>query len=360
MFFFYGPTDSTKSTFIDAISSTLGNYHMSAAFTTWCVQTTSGGNRGDLVRLAGARLVTSVEIRKGAKFDEELIKRVVGGDEITAAAKYEAEVSFRATFTMILAANDSPKVRDDDEGMWNRMRRVPFVHVPPKKDPKVKAQLGDPNVSGPAILAWAVRGCLDWQKNGLGTSKAIDDCTTEYRHDMDRAALFFDAWCEFDEGLRVARSVLRQKYEQWCKENNIKYPLSSKELASRLYEHGVEPAKSNGNNIWKGVCVLVDERLCRGRVAVEGHGSPKIPLRDLQNDFLESTPLSYTVTPRHISEEKNQHGVDSKTIGGSDSLEPCRIGDLVAPPHESTSEYLDRLLPAEELYGVRFPENEDE
>src|SRR5690606_41008280 len=39
--------------------------------------------------------IFSVEVEENAKFNAKLLKAWTGGDEITAAAKYEAEVSFR-------------------------------------------------------------------------------------------------------------------------------------------------------------------------------------------------------------------------------------------------------------------------
>ncbi|HMJ14822.1 MAG TPA: phage/plasmid primase, P4 family, partial [Polyangiaceae bacterium] len=180
-FFLYGPPGTAKSTLIEAFHAALGEYARSADFDTWVVQTNVGGNRGDLVRLAGARLVTSVEVRRGAKWDEALVKRVTGGDELVAAAKFESEVSFRPAFTLMLAANDAPSARDDDEGLWARMRRIPLTTAIPveKQDRTIKAKLREPEHAA-AILAWAVEGCLAWQRNGLGTAKAVEASTAAY------------------------------------------------------------------------------------------------------------------------------------------------------------------------------------
>jgi putative DNA primase/helicase len=258
--FLYGPPDSGKSTLFDAVSTAIGDYHVATDFTTWCTQTNTGGNRGDLVRLAGARLVTSVEVRAGARFDEALVKRVTGGDLITAAAKYESEVTFRPSFTLLLAANDAPKIRDDDAGVWSRVLRVPFpVPIPAdKKNPNVRRVLTDPKQAGPAVLAWAVRGCLEWQQDGLGTCAAVQASTDLYRGEMDRIAGFFDSCCAFGEGLRVRRKELSEAYMQWCKENGVRAPLTSRDIATRLRERAVEPAKSNGQRMWNGV-TLTDE-----------------------------------------------------------------------------------------------------
>lgn len=255
--FLHGPPDGMKSTFIDAVGGALGEYHASAAFETWLVQSATGGNRGDLVRLMGARLVSSVEVRKGARFDEAIVKSVTGGDLITAAAKYEAEVTFMATFALWLAANDAPTIRDDDEGAWSRVRRIPFEHPLPKdrQDPTMRSRLREPAARA-AILAWAVQGCLAWQKEGIGTCAAVEASTAEYRAESDRVAGFLAERCSFGEGNRANTSALRHAYVEWCQEQGIRTPLTAREFAKRLEERKCESGKSDGKRVWKGLRLL--------------------------------------------------------------------------------------------------------
>jgi putative DNA primase/helicase len=257
--FLYGPPDGMKSTFIDAVSSTMGEYAEAADFTTWIVQTNTGGNRGDLVSLLGARLVCSVEVRKGVKFDEAVLKKVTGGDELKAAAKFEKEIRFRPSFALWLAANDAPVIRDDDDGAWSRVRRVPFDHPLPKdqQDPTMRERLRAPDVQT-AILAWAVNGCLQWQRSGIGTCAAVERSSAAYRGEMDRIVGFFDESCRFEDDARVERKLFREAYEAWCKENGIKAPLSPRDIALRLRERGVSDGKSDGRRVWKGVRLLAD------------------------------------------------------------------------------------------------------
>ena len=199
--FIYGPPDGAKSTFITVVSAILGDYHVASDPDTWLLRQQVGGNRGDVVRLRGARLTTAVEIKKGSKFDEQLIKAVTGGDTITQAAKYKDEISFKPTFSLWFAANDCPAIRDDDTGMWKRVRRVPFTNVIPKakQDPNMRHRLKTPDVQR-AILAWAVQGCLAWQRGGLGTCKAVEVSSEEYRNENDKFGEFFEGSCIFDPG----------------------------------------------------------------------------------------------------------------------------------------------------------------
>lgn len=230
--FLYGPPDGAKSTFVNALVAAWGDYAITPAFSTWLVQTSTGGNRGDLVALAGARLAVSVEARKGARFDEETLKRITGGDPVTAAAKYESEVTFTPACKIVLAANDAPRAREDDAGFWRRCKRVPFEAKFAAVDPFMSAKLRAPDVQQ-AILAWAVEGCLDWQAEGLGTCAAVERSTADYRQESDLYSGFFDG-CRHVPGARCKTSVARRLFETWCKENGIRVFLNTKDFRTRM------------------------------------------------------------------------------------------------------------------------------
>lgn len=115
------------------------------------------------------------------------MKQLTGGDKMTARFLYEAEFEFRASAKLWLAANHAPKVGHHDGAMWRRILRVPFERTIPKdkRDPRLKAFLSDPTKGGPAVLAWAVQGCLMWQREGLGVPPAVTNATAAHRAEMD-------------------------------------------------------------------------------------------------------------------------------------------------------------------------------
>jgi putative DNA primase/helicase len=255
MFFTFGPPGSAKSTLIDALASMLGDYHVASSPDTWLVQAQTGGNRGDLVRLAGARLVTAVEFKQGARFDEALIKGVTGGDPMTAAAKYESEVTVTPTFTLWFAANDSPTIRSDDDGMWARMRRIPFDHAIPKElqDKSIKARLKKDAGCRSAVLAWSVAGCLRWQLSGLGSSSAVDKSSKEYQAEMDPVGDFFDDNLVFESDAKMNQGDVRKLYGAWAKEEGVLRPLGRKQLQKAVTDRGGRYVKVLGKRVVKGV-----------------------------------------------------------------------------------------------------------
>lgn len=256
-FLLYGEPGTGKSTIIDGLQAALGDYAMATPFDTWLAHTNVGGNRGDLVRLAGTRLAVSAEVRKGARWDEAIVKQITGGDEIVAAAKFEAEVSFRAACTLVLAANDAPTARDDDAGFWARCQRIPFERVIPEAEQVrgLKDELRKPD-NARAVLAWAVRGCLAWQAHGIGSCAAVERSTAAYRAESDRFGEFLEECMVVDPSdptARITRKLLRAQYEQWAKEVGLRTLLSARQMRARLLERGVTETKYVGERMWVGV-----------------------------------------------------------------------------------------------------------
>ena len=171
--FFHGSGANGKSTFIDIARRLLGGYATSAQPDTFMARRTGGGPSSDIARLAGKRLVISNEIRDGAQFEENLLKQIVGGDEVVAREMYASEFVFRPKLKLFIAGNHLPVIRGDDDGIWRRVQFIPFVRTIPEAErdkhliDKLVAEL-------PGILNWAIQGCLTWQKVGLHPRPAYD------------------------------------------------------------------------------------------------------------------------------------------------------------------------------------------
>jgi putative DNA primase/helicase len=254
-FFIYSrKPDTGKSTFADALRGALGDYASDADFETWLVQSSTGGNRGDIARLTGARLVISVEVRRRAKFDTKLVKAVTGGDPVTVAAKYEKEFTYRPQFKILLAANDAPVIRDDDRPMFERCLRIPFdVQVPPaRKDPDLKRRLADPTDGGRAVLRWIVDGCLAWQREGLGVPPAVRHSSEAYLHEMNTFGQFIEEACLLEPTASVSKRDFRDAYDRWTKESGVR-PLGARDLKDRLVSMGVSDGSTGRARIWKGI-----------------------------------------------------------------------------------------------------------
>lgn len=257
LFFCYGPTASGKSTFLDALGACLGDYSMTADFETFVAKEHSGGAKSDVARLAGSRYVRSVEVDEGKRLAEGLVKGLTGGDLITARFLYGNEFEFLPAFKLWLAANDAPRVRHSDEALWRRILRVPFDHSVPegKRDPTLKRDLRSTTVGGPAVLAWAVRGCLEWQQEKLGVPARVVEETAAYRDEQDPLKEFLEDRCIERDGVWCTKDLLYSAYEQWAG----KRPMSRRKLAELLTHRGFqEDRKRVGGEVkrlWIGLGV---------------------------------------------------------------------------------------------------------
>ena len=243
----------------------LGDYGTSANFSTFLAQRDEDRPRQDIARLAGARFVLSLEVSEGRHLDEGVVKKVTGGDKTVARFLFGREFQFKPAFKLWLAANSSPKARTDDDAIWNRIVRIPFTHVVPteKRDHRVKMTLGNAQRAGPALLAWAVKGCLAWQRNGLMIPAEVKASSEDYRLEVDGLAGFIEDCCVLETDGWVWSSVLIDEYDRWARANNEKKVLRGKSFGARLKARGCSSERREKGNLgavrgWKGIRVLSD------------------------------------------------------------------------------------------------------
>jgi putative DNA primase/helicase len=259
LFFVHGLAATGKSTFLEALKASFGSYAKVADFESFIQRREVGGVRNDIAELAGCRFVVSIEVDEGKKLAEGLVKMLTGGDTVRARFLYQEAFEFPPQFKLWLAANHAPRVKDDDTALWRRILRIPFDHVVPKerRDPAVKAQLRDPAISGPAILAWAVEGCFRWQNEGLRVPEVVERATEQYRIEMDPLRQFIEDCCTIDPLAWVSSSKLRGAYEAWAKGDGEKDLLGNRALAERLKARGCtrDARWSSGTSLrgWRGI-----------------------------------------------------------------------------------------------------------
>ncbi len=267
LFMILGPENSGKSSVVEAIKAAMGDYALSADFETFLrsKKDNDKGTRNDVARLAGSRMVSSAETERGRILSVDVIKKATGKNTITARFLYQEHFDFAATFKLWFESNHPPKVDDEDGAMWRRILRIPFENTIPKAQRKtsIKDSLMDPGDGGKAILAWAVRGCMEWQRQGLGSAPVIEAATEAYREDMNPLQGFFETCCVFDDPLAWTSSRdLYEAYKAWAtNEDGVKaiHLLSSKSFAERLKGKGLIRCKSpDDRRGWKGVSLVGD------------------------------------------------------------------------------------------------------
>ncbi|MBR5400301.1 MAG: hypothetical protein IK102_00705 [Treponema sp.] len=251
LFILWGTGANGKSTFLNVLQELFGDYACTTGTETFMKKTSEQSN--DLARLKGIRLVTTTEVEQGKSLSESLIKQITGGDEITARFLYGEYFSFKPTFKIFMATNHKPKIRGADNGIWRRIKMIPFtVTIPPEQRDKTLTEKLITENSG--ILNWLIQGYAMWRKEGLNEPNAIREANEEYRMDMDAVGTFVNDCFDIDATLRwrLPNQMLYQTYIKWCNVNNERV-MSQKWLTMRMSEKGFKRMVSNNGRIWLGL-----------------------------------------------------------------------------------------------------------
>ena len=262
--FFYGKGGNGKSTYLNVLRQLLGEY--AAVAPRGLLFRTKGGDRHptELTVLLGSRMVTCAEVAENESLDEALVKDLTGGDRISCRRMGENFWEFDPTHKFFMAGNHKPRIRGADEGIWRRIRLVPWTVQVAKKDPLLSEKL---RLELPGILAWAVRGCLDWQANGLGTPSAVAAATAAFRAASDPCEEFLRERCTVHPQARITRQALRAAYEAFQKESGA-YVASAEKFAEAVRAFA-EGAVTDGKvrdavgpkNGWHGIRLMTDAEL---------------------------------------------------------------------------------------------------
>ena len=105
----------------------------------------------------------------------------------------------------------------------------------------------------PGILAWAVRGCLAWQKDGLGECPVVEAATKEYRAENDTLQAFIEEVCHTGEHDRIWFGELYKAYSEWATESGEHFVWNKSAFGKKLREKGFKTVKSNGESSWLGI-----------------------------------------------------------------------------------------------------------
>ena len=209
----------------------------------------------EVADLEGVRFVANAEVEKGKPFAEVLIKQLTGSDRIRARRMRQDFYEFDPTHKLIIAANHRPIIKGNDEGIWRRVLRLPWVRKIEDKDPMFLDKL---KAEAPGILRKLVEGCLKWQHDGLRPPPTVRMATQEYREEMDVLAEFLEDCCVIEAKQFVQKKALYLAYTDWCegfRQRPTGYSLFCRQLSERGYTS--QPRYVKVGNIKKSVRVWI-------------------------------------------------------------------------------------------------------
>jgi putative DNA primase/helicase len=258
MLILYGHGKNGKSVFCDTVSAMMGDYATETPAETLMIRRQESSNSNDIARLVGARWVSANETEEGHRMAESKVKALTGGDVITARFLHREFFEFKPEFKLWLRTNHKPQIRGTDEGIWRRLRLVQFgVTIPEEeRDPKLGEKLlGEL----PGILAWAVQGCLAWQREGLRAPAEVELATSKYRVTQDIIAGFLVDKVARNRFASTSVKDLYNAYVEWCDESGER-PLTKRHFGERMQERGFYSMKTTGGmRVYEGLRLTVFE-----------------------------------------------------------------------------------------------------
>src|SRR5262249_21381787 len=110
----------------------------------------------------------------------------------------------------------------------------------------------------PGILNWALEGCLEWQKNGLGVPDEVINATRAYEAEQDTFAMFLEEKCVLAPNARVLSLALYREYKSWAEQNG-ETAVSHKMFAQFMSERGFVKTKTAKGALYSGIGVRVED-----------------------------------------------------------------------------------------------------
>ncbi len=258
---FYGEGRNGKSTLVEAARYVMGDYAGTIESEMLLMQRfsrQSGGPSPDIMSLRGKRFCYCSETESGRQFNISRLKWLSGGDTLVGREPYGKRlVTFSPTHKIFLSTNNRPRANADDYAFWKRALLIPFnlsfVDEPREAHerqadaellPKLKAE-------APGILAWMVRGCLEWQKWGLNPPETVKAATQAYRDAEDTIKNFLNECCTEGATNIVRAGALFDAYRKWC-EQNSEQPVTATKFGKYMGKK-YDSSKDNSGKFYMGL-----------------------------------------------------------------------------------------------------------
>lgn len=228
-----------KSVFSNIMRRILHSYAGSVPANFLMVSTRDGeAATPSLARLPGVRMAQANEVEAGSRLSAQAVKVAASSDAIAARHLHKSAFEFVPTHTLWVRGNHKPIITDTDDGIWRRIRLVPFDRKfgPDEKDVQLEEKLMR---EAPGILAWMVQGHREYLRRGLSPAKRVADASIDYRNESDLVSQWITERGDRVPAGQWVQSDAYQDYQEWCSAQGLRHPMSKKSFTLSLTERGV-------------------------------------------------------------------------------------------------------------------------
>ncbi|NMC87210.1 MAG: hypothetical protein GYA69_02040 [Candidatus Moranbacteria bacterium] len=239
----FGAGRNGKGTLLETLRAVLGDYAYKTESEILLEQKyarNAGSPNSSVLALRGRRIVWASETSDGRRINAGRLKELVGGDTLNARGVHAIHhVQFAPSHLLLLLTNSKPSAPASDYALWQRVLLIPFERAfvaEPREPHESKA---DPFLSeklqseASGILAWLVKGCLAWQKDGLNAPDIVKAATNEYRSDEDTIGHFIDERCILNENFQVKAGDLYKAWKEWAESSGTTF-ISGKKFGLEI------------------------------------------------------------------------------------------------------------------------------
>lgn len=246
-----GSGSNGKGTAYGAIVNALGDY--AVIINPELLMAAGHGSGGpEMMVLRGARLVIGSETEEGRKLDAALMKRLTGGDQLTARPLYQPPVTWTPSHQLVYVTNHLPKVKGNDPAVWRRIRVIPFDVVVPdeQKDETLPERL---ELAADAVLTWLVEGWFQYEDmRGMNEPETVLRATDAYQTESDALKRFIESECETGPYIHVPARELYNAWSAWAVTDGAD-ALNERAFAKELDRLGYERRRTTAGNVRAGI-----------------------------------------------------------------------------------------------------------
>lgn len=258
MFILFGKGRNGKTIFVETILSLLADYGKPTDTSTIMEKRDPGAIPNDLAALVGARFVAASEGAENQRLNESRVKAITSGDSMTARFMRHEYFTFSPVLKLWFSTNHRPRITGTDDAVWDRIRLIPFTEriaddeMIPRHDllASLRAELS-------GILAWAVSGCIDWQRTGLQEPEAVSGATREYREESDILGTWITDCCEEGRQYSETAAALYASFKAWAARSGER-ERSQTDFGKAIGERGFSKDKPRSAWIYRGIRVRPD------------------------------------------------------------------------------------------------------
>lgn len=215
-FILKGDGANGKSTCMHCIESILGKKN------TTSLQISRLSSEFDPITLKNSRVNLCYDAQSSIEAAQEVLKAVIGGDQITAAHKGVDAESFTTNAKFIVSANKFFSANDLSQGL---LRRMLFIAFNNKFEPKA----GEPSIEDeimkdlPGLFNFAYEGYKDLMQSGYFVETEEQAALLEeFREQLSPVILFAREELYTMNGGEYSDKAIYDLYADWCKSNGEK------------------------------------------------------------------------------------------------------------------------------------------